>query len=222
MTAIKFNLSTVKKLSSPNLITFTDDRIADMKECTDFLPSPTPTVAVMTELRETYQAAESNFKTNRSELNKQARDAAYDALIKGHVNWVAYGEPIIGDDEKLAARFGYPPYAVRTNSVVPEGVPPKPVMELTPNPGEVILRAVPYKQERKAVFYNWQISEDGGETYSYLPAKGNSHRRRTKLALGKSYMVRVAYATTAGEGPFSDWLEISLTKDTVMKMKMAA
>ncbi|MBK9016759.1 MAG: hypothetical protein IPM82_23265 [Saprospiraceae bacterium] len=105
---------------------------------------------------------------------------------------------------------------------MPEGVPTKPRVVLTPDPGVIILTAVPYKQGKKAIFYNWQISEDGGETITNLPVIGHSHRRRTTLALGKLYQVRLAYATTAGEGPFSDWLEISLTRDMVKQVKMAA
>jgi hypothetical protein len=140
-------------------------------------------------------------------------------LIDAHVAWVGYAEPIIGSNSEQAALFGYPQYAVRSSAEVPVGVPPKPVVVLTPNPGDIVLVAQIYKQGKKAIFYNWQVSEDGGETYHYLPNLGNSHRRKTKVEIGKAYRFRVAYATTAGEGPFSDWVDVTLTKDMVGRKK---
>lgn len=219
MATIKYNITFIKGLSIPGIITFTDARIINMEECVVFLPEPSPTVANMTTRRNNLQTRQATYKSVPSELNKQNRDKAYDELIEGHISWIAYGESIIGDDEDKANLFGYPQYQKRSEAEIPEGTPPKPTIILTPNPGEIILNAKVYKQGTRRILYNWQISEDGGVTYNYLPTIGNSHRRRIKLELGKQYCFRVAYATVAGEGLFSEKVEITLTRDMVGKEK---
>ncbi|MBI1227423.1 MAG: hypothetical protein GC192_19485 [Bacteroidetes bacterium] len=52
-----------------------------------------------------------------------------------------------------------------------------------------------------------------------MPSSNNSHHHKTTLSLGVAYKVWVTYATTAGAGFYSEWLEISLTKDMVAKVK---
>ncbi len=217
MNQILFNRTYVKRLLLSVVVNFTTERMAEMKDCADFLPSPTPSIEDMGKLRDAFLEKQGEYKANPSELNKQVRDAAYSNLIQGHLDWIAYAEPLIGNDEDKAARLGYPKYANRTGAIVPIGVPDKPKIELTPNPGEVFLIAKAYKQGSKIIYYNWQMSEDGKATYQYLPVSGSSHRRRIKLELGKTYFFRVAYATSAGEGLFSDWLEVALTRDMVVK-----
>jgi hypothetical protein len=222
MSDIKFSKSAVKGLTYAGIIKFTDDRIQDMEDCADFLPNPTPSIVDMTGLRIVFQTKEASFKASGTELAKSERNDAFDVLVGGHLSWIDYAEPLVGSDEVKAARIGYTQYAKRTSAVVPTGKPEKPTFSLTNNPGEIIVRAKPYKQGSKPTFYNWQISEDGGATFSNLPSVNNSHRRLLKLEFGKLYSLRVAYATSAGEGIYSDRLEVSLTSDMVAKLKKAA
>lgn len=214
MNEIKFSISDVKGLGLSGIVKFTDDRMKDMEDCGDFLPDPSPTSAEMLGLRNDFQTKEAAFNAVPTELNKSKRNTAYDALIAGHVDWIAYAEPLIGSDETKAARLGYPQYAKRTSAVVPSGEPPRPTFRLTENPGEVMVRAKVYKQGAKPTIYTWQVSEDGGETYQTVGAT-NSHRRLFKLGYGKLYCIRVSYSTTAGEGIYSEQLELSLTKNMV-------
>ena len=190
-----------------------------MEACVDFLPSPTPTVAAMRTAKANFENLESIFKMNPSTLNKDLRNKAHTEIILMHLSWIDYAQPLIGSDTVKAERLGYPAHLERSKATIPEGVPPKPTFELTPNPGEIVLKTQPYKQEKKAIFYNWQVSEDNGATWSNLPVSGNSHRRKITLELGKVYWFRVAYATTAGEGPKSDYVEVYLTADMIRKPK---
>jgi hypothetical protein len=218
MNEIKFSISDVKGLGLSGIVKFTDDRMKDMEDCSDFLPTPTPSLTAMLGLRNDFQDSEAAFNAVPTELNKSRRNTAYNALIAGHAAWIAYAEPLIGSDETKAARFGYPQYAKRTSAVVPTGEPPRPTFRLTENPGEVMVRAKVYRQGTKPTIYTWQVSEDAGETYQTVGAN-TSHRRLLKLGYGKLYYIRVSYSTTAGEGLFSEHLEISLTKNMVAPSK---
>jgi|GEM_PF-4150252 len=221
MEDIKFSITEVKRQGYAGIVKFTDDRIKDMEDCADFLPDPSPTIQAMTGLRNDFQTKEATYKASKTELAKSKRNDSYNALIDGHLSWIAYGEPIIGSNEVNAARFGYPQYAKRTGAVVPAGKPAKPTFALTLNPGEIIVRAKPYRQGSKPTIYTWKISEDGGVTYQTVGA-GSSYRRLFKLDFGKLYCIRVSYSTTAGEGIFSDKLEVSLTEDMVKITKKVA
>lgn len=215
---VNFNVSAVKDIKLSEIVSFTNDRITNMEECADFIPEPDPSIENMRARCDLFSTRQSTYKANPSELNKQLRNEAYDELINGHISWMDQGKKLCAGDINKALRLGYPLFATRTKAVIPEGKPLKPTFDLTPNPGEVVLKATPYKQESKTIYYNWQMSEDG-VTYQYLPTFGSSYRRRIVLEFHKTYYFKVAYATSAGEGPWSDTLEITLTPDMVGKPK---
>ncbi|MBK9016760.1 MAG: hypothetical protein IPM82_23270 [Saprospiraceae bacterium] len=80
MAEINFNISTIKRPVLPNSLP-SPAPVSLIWEAAAFLPSPTPTIAAMTTLRDVYQGKEADFKIP-SEANKQLRDDAYEALIK--------------------------------------------------------------------------------------------------------------------------------------------
>lgn len=219
MMDVKFCVSTVKRTPLRDLIVFTNDRITNMEACADFIPEPDPTIENMRARRDLFATRQATYKANPSEINKQLRNDAFNELIEGHLSWMKLGEKLSAGDKDKALRLGYPLYAERTPAEVPQGVPAKPTFELTVNPGEIILKAAPYKQESKNIYYNWKMSTDNGLTYQNLPNTSSSHRRKAALEFNKNYYFKVAYATNAGEGPLSEAVVICLTPDMVGKPK---
>lgn len=216
MSTIKINVSVIKALGYEGMVPYTNNR-ADNLTGNLFFRTIEPTPAEMKGLSVDLMNANSAFDTVPSYVNRLARQAKYDLVVGAHLRWVAQIEDTTDLTLDKVLSTGYTPYLERT----PAEVPPqagKPSFKPGENTGETILTAPVYKQQSKQVVYNWLESDDRGVTWRRTGTSMSHRYKKRGLEVGKEYWFKVAYSTSAGEGPFSDeHVLVVLTPDLKVK-----
>lgn len=164
-------------------------------------PSPTPALAVVTAHIQELETAEVAAKS-RAKGAADARDIPLQALVSdlhqlaAYVQSVADATPAEATAIITSAGFGTQPHGVHAKPDIAAH------MGLG---GLVMLRA--HAVGRHAA-YEWQMTGDGGKTWSALPSTTSAHTAVPDLTIGQSYGFRVRGNVGTSPGDWTDTASI--------------
>ncbi len=162
-----------------------------------FFPTPTPPLATLSTLITKLDTAETAVKT-RAAGTVEARNVAREALVQALQDARAYVQSHANANPEQGEAM------ITSAGMRSERIPPRIKAELTITPGVVSGTA---KLVAKAVAprasYEWELSADGGKTWTELPPTMPARTTATGLPVGTVCFFRFRALTRTGLGDWS-------------------
>jgi hypothetical protein len=177
----------------PDLIAFAR-RIVEAMTGNSWFPAPVPPLASIQAAVDTLAAAEADGRSMTRGL-KEKRNAARSELV-GLLNRLkAYVQGIADENPETAASI----IESAAMSVAAQSSKAKPALAVYPGQVSGTVRLVA-KAAAKAASYEWQMSLDGGDTWTDLPKTLQARTTVSGLVPGKTVWLRMRATTRSGGG----------------------
>lgn len=177
----------------PDLIVFAR-RIVEAMTGNPWFPTPVPPLAGVQAAVDKLAATEADGLSQTRGL-KEARNEARSALVGQLTRLKAYVQGVADGNPDFAASI----IESAAMSVGARSSKPKPALAIYPGrvSGEVRVVA---KAASKVAHYEWQLSQDGGETWMDLPQTLQAKTTVSGLVPGKAVWLRMRATTRSGLG----------------------
>jgi hypothetical protein len=179
-----------------DLIVYANHIVQEMTGKANF-PSPTPPLVTVTSHVQALETAETTAKTH-AKGTADARNLPLQQVVTDLHQLGAYVQTVADSNPNQAA-------AILTSAgfgTHPHGVHATPDLIAHMGPGGLVLLRAHAVGKRAA--YEWQMSTDGGKTWSSLPSTTTAHTSIAGLTFGQTYMFR--FRGNLGETT-GDWHE---------------